>query len=54
MAKEDKIPIDDLPKHSVDSAFEQEVSISPNEGNSLPEVLEKIEACQINLDRHHY
>lgn len=54
MAKEDEISIDDLPKRLVDSVFEQEVFISPNEGNSLCEVLERIEKRMITQAFHHY
>ncbi|MGE7185550.1 sigma-54 interaction domain-containing protein [Peribacillus sp. NPDC006672] len=54
MAKGDVISIDDLPKRLVVSAFEQEIPISPNEGNSLHEVLERVETRMITHAFHHY
>lgn len=47
MAKEDEISTGDLPKRLVDSVFAQKVPICPNEGDSLHEVLERVEKKMI-------
>jgi len=52
MAKEDEISIQDLPKHLLDSTWDQEISISIDAGNPLHEVLESVEKRMITQAFH--